>query len=85
MRGDNLPIDPFHTSSLGTPARRSNGLTWLSDADTRAVEYGGDMKFFAVVAVLGQLALAAIAVAVTLTGLTLLASLAYPPLLSFLR
>ena len=43
------------------------------------------MKFLAVVAVLGQLALAAIAVAVTLTGLTLLASLAYPPLLSFLR
>ena len=42
------------------------------------------MKFFAVVAVLGQLALAAMAVAVTLTGLTLLASLAYPPLLSFL-
>jgi hypothetical protein len=43
------------------------------------------MKFLAVVAVLGQLALAAIAIAITLTALTLLASLAYPPLLSFLH
>ncbi len=43
------------------------------------------MKFLAVVAVLGQLALAAMAVAVALTGLVLLASLAYPPLLSFLH
>jgi hypothetical protein len=43
------------------------------------------MKLLAVVAVLGQLALAAIAVAVTLTALALLASLAYPPLLSFLH
>ena len=43
------------------------------------------MKFLAVIAVLGQLALAAIAIAITLTALILLASLAYPPLLSFLR
>jgi hypothetical protein len=43
------------------------------------------MKFLGVVAVLGQLALAAMAVAVALTGLVLLASLAYPPLLSFLH
>ena len=43
------------------------------------------MKFLAVVAVLGQLAIAAMAAAIVLTGLTLLASLAYPPLLSFLH
>jgi len=43
------------------------------------------MKFLGVVAVLGQLALAAMALAVGLTGLTLLASLAYPPLLGFLH
>lgn len=42
------------------------------------------MKFLGVVAVLGQLALAAMAIAVALTGLTLLAGIAYPPLLSFL-
>ena len=43
------------------------------------------MKFLAVVAVLGQLALAAMAIAVSITGLALLVSLAYPPLLSFLH
>lgn len=43
------------------------------------------MKFIAVIAVLGQLALAAMAVAVALTGLVLIASFAYPPLLSFLN
>ena len=43
------------------------------------------MKFIAVITVLGQLALAAIAAAVTLTALVLIASFAYPPLLSFLH
>ena len=43
------------------------------------------MRFLAVIATLGQLALAAMAAAVTLTALVLIASLPFPQLLAFLH